>query len=136
MNLTSWVNRIPEKKVIGISASIQKALRNVGEAESTRIRHDVHKNLIQIEANHAHPRLSLQASDMPGECRIEIARELSRGSLIDSTKAADLGLARALFHNEYEGTLETFRPYALPDQEWLESVASRFEKREAAAHGR
>ncbi|MCC6882833.1 MAG: hypothetical protein IT576_11830, partial [Verrucomicrobiales bacterium] len=54
-------------------------------------------------------------------------------SLIDSTKAADLGLARALFHNEYEGTLETFRPYALPDQEWIESVGARFEKRDAAA---
>ena len=35
-------------------------------------------------------------------------------SLIDSPRASNLGLHRALFFNEREGTLETFRPYALP----------------------
>lgn len=40
-------------------------------------------------------------------------------SLIDSPKAGGLGLHRALFYNEHEGTLETFRPYATPDAAWL-----------------
>jgi S-DNA-T family DNA segregation ATPase FtsK/SpoIIIE len=44
-------------------------------------------------------------------------------SLIDSPKASDLGLHRALFYNEQEGYLETFRPYALPDTEWIEEAA-------------
>ena len=35
-------------------------------------------------------------------------------SLIDSPKASNLGLHRALFYNEHEGSLETFRPYASP----------------------
>ena len=35
-------------------------------------------------------------------------------SLIDNPKASMLGLHRALFYNEQEGYLETFRPYALP----------------------
>ena len=42
-------------------------------------------------------------------------------SLIDSPKASNLGLHRALFYNEHEGTLETFRPYATPDAAWLGS---------------
>lgn len=44
-------------------------------------------------------------------------------SLIDSPKASTLGLHRALFYNEQEGHLETFRPYALPSGEWLEQAA-------------
>jgi hypothetical protein len=40
-------------------------------------------------------------------------------SLIDSPKAGTLGLHRALYYNEHEGTLETFRPYAIPDEDWL-----------------
>jgi len=43
-------------------------------------------------------------------------------SLIDSPRASNLGLHRALFFNEREGTLETFRPYALPEQGWLEAA--------------
>ncbi len=31
---------------------------------------------------------------------------------------------RALFYNEHLGTLETFRPYALPDAAWIEELAS------------
>jgi hypothetical protein len=41
-------------------------------------------------------------------------------SLIDSPQASLLGLHRALLHNAHQGTLETFRPYALPDNEWLD----------------
>jgi hypothetical protein len=44
-------------------------------------------------------------------------------SLIDNPKASLLGLHRALFYNAQEGYLETFRPYALPGGEWIESVA-------------
>lgn len=44
-------------------------------------------------------------------------------SLIDSPKASNLGLHRVLFYNEHEGTLETFRPYAMPDSGWLEGKA-------------
>ncbi len=44
-------------------------------------------------------------------------------SLIDSPKAGALGLHRALFYNEQEGSLETFRPYALPDPAWLSRSA-------------
>jgi DNA segregation ATPase FtsK/SpoIIIE, S-DNA-T family len=43
-------------------------------------------------------------------------------NLIDSPAATTLGLHRALFHNEHLGTLETFRPYATPDEAWLEEI--------------
>jgi hypothetical protein len=43
-------------------------------------------------------------------------------SLIDSPKASGLGLHRALLYNEQAGTLETFRPYAPPDSEWIRQV--------------
>jgi hypothetical protein len=43
-------------------------------------------------------------------------------SLIDNPKASTLGLHRALFYNEQEGYLETFRPYALPDDAWIEEA--------------
>lgn len=41
-------------------------------------------------------------------------------SLIDTGKAADLGLNRALFYDEPSGTAELFRPYAWPEPEWFE----------------
>ena len=46
-------------------------------------------------------------------------------SLIDSPKAGMLGLHRALFFNAQEGYLETFRPYALPDPEWVEEAGGK-----------
>jgi len=46
-------------------------------------------------------------------------------SLIDSPVAGNLGLHRAIFFNEREGYLETFRPYAIPDSEWLRQVAEK-----------
>jgi hypothetical protein len=45
-------------------------------------------------------------------------------NLIDSPAATTLGLHRALFYNEHLGTLETFRPYAMPDAAWLEELAA------------
>jgi hypothetical protein len=46
-------------------------------------------------------------------------------SLIDNPDAGTLGLHRALFYNDREGYLETFRPYSRPGNEWIESVAHR-----------
>ena len=46
-------------------------------------------------------------------------------SLIESPKAANLGLHRALYYNEQEGHLETFRPYALPTPAWLDEVGRK-----------
>lgn len=51
-------------------------------------------------------------------------------SLCDDPKASTLGLHRALFYNEQEGYLETFRPYALPSGEWTDEAGARM-----AAHG-
>jgi len=44
-------------------------------------------------------------------------------SLIDNPKASLLGLHRALYYNQQEGYLETFRPYALPGNDWVENAA-------------
>ncbi len=46
-------------------------------------------------------------------------------SLIDSPKASNLGLHRALFFNAQEGHLETFRPYALPEPDWIDEAGAR-----------
>lgn len=43
-------------------------------------------------------------------------------ALVDSPAASNLGLHRALFYNEHEGYLETFRPYALPENAWIEEA--------------
>ncbi len=48
-------------------------------------------------------------------------------ALIDTPKAGNLGLHRALFYNEHEGYLETFRPYALPGIEWIDEAAEKLE---------
>jgi hypothetical protein len=48
-------------------------------------------------------------------------------SLIDSPKASNLGLHRALYYNEQAGTLETFRPYAAPDSAWLAAATARLQ---------
>jgi len=42
--------------------------------------------------------------------------------LIDAPQAAKLGLHRGLLYLEQEGTLETFRPYGLPESAWLDEV--------------
>ncbi|MEM7145651.1 MAG: FtsK/SpoIIIE domain-containing protein [Verrucomicrobiota bacterium] len=49
-------------------------------------------------------------------------------SLIDTPKASNLGLNRALFYNEQEGYLETFRPYALPNNDWLTTAKASLSK--------
>ena len=60
-----------------------------------------------------------------GEFEMRVLFQMSindSSNLIDSPAAATLGMHRALFHNEHYGTLETFRPYAMPDSAWLEQV--------------
>jgi hypothetical protein len=52
-------------------------------------------------------------------------------SLIDSPKASTLGLHRAVLHNAQAGSLETFRPYALPDPAWLDRAKTLLSDRTA-----
>jgi hypothetical protein len=52
-------------------------------------------------------------------------------SLIDTPQANTLGLHRAILFNGHEGWLETFRPYALPDEAWLEEAGKKL----ARLHG-
>lgn len=53
-------------------------------------------------------------------------------NLIDSPAAAKLGLHRAIFFSEELGQLEKFRPYALPDDYWLERVSQIMNQRAVA----
>jgi hypothetical protein len=46
-------------------------------------------------------------------------------SLIDSPAAGTLGIHRALLYNEQQGSHETFRPYAPPENSWLELAAQQ-----------
>jgi DNA segregation ATPase FtsK/SpoIIIE-like protein len=50
-------------------------------------------------------------------------------NLIDSPAAGKLGFYRALSYSEEQGTLEKFRPYALPEKAWLEQVGQRLKSR-------
>jgi hypothetical protein len=68
-----------------------------------------------------------------GEFEMRVVFQMSANdsaSLIDSPKASTLGLHRALYYNEHEGYLETFRPYATPDADWLRETAAKL----AATH--
>jgi hypothetical protein len=49
-------------------------------------------------------------------------------SLIDAPDASTLGLHRALYYNDREGYIETFRPYALPGNDWIEEVAQHLRR--------
>jgi hypothetical protein len=49
-------------------------------------------------------------------------------SLIDAPDASTLGLHRALYYNDREGYIETFRPYALPGNDWIEEVAQHLKR--------
>jgi hypothetical protein len=60
-----------------------------------------------------------------GEFEMRVVFQMSANdsaSLIDSPKAGNLGLHRALYYNEHEGTMEIFRPYATPENGWLERI--------------
>ena len=49
-------------------------------------------------------------------------------SLIDSPQANNLGLHPAILFNGREARLETFRPYALPDEGWLAEIGAELAK--------
>jgi hypothetical protein len=49
-------------------------------------------------------------------------------SLIDAPDASTLGLHRALYYNDREGYIETFRPYALPGNDWIEEVSQHLRR--------
>src|ERR1035437_8635944 len=49
-------------------------------------------------------------------------------SLIDAPDASTLGMHRALYYNDREGYIETFRPYALPGNDWIEEVAQQLKR--------
>ncbi len=53
-------------------------------------------------------------------------------SLMDAPDAAALGLHRALLYNDREGSIESFRPYALPSNDWIDKVASSLAQRAAS----
>ena len=70
--------------------------------------------------------MSKNVKQEPGEFEMRVLFQMSANDsavLIDSPKANNLGLHRAIFCNEQEGHLETFRPYALPDDGWIEQAA-------------
>ena len=50
-------------------------------------------------------------------------------NLIDSPAASKIGIRRALMFNEEQGQSEKFRPYALPDEHWLQQVRERLTAR-------
>jgi len=67
-----------------------------------------------------------------GEFEMRLIFQMSANdssSLIDSPKGSTLGLHRALLYNEREGTIETFRPYAAPDADWLTAATTKLTAR-------
>ena len=55
-------------------------------------------------------------------------------SLVDNPRASTLGLHRALLHHGQEGWLETFRPYAQPDSDWVSMVNTALASRLQLPH--
>jgi hypothetical protein len=62
-----------------------------------------------------------------GEFAMRVLFQMSANdsaSLIDHPGASRLGMHRALLHQEHEGYLELFRPYAVPDNAWIDWALS------------
>ncbi|MBI4564984.1 MAG: cell division protein FtsK [Planctomycetes bacterium] len=71
--------------------------------------------------NRAFTRMSLREFEM----RVLFQMSPTDSSeLIDSPEASKLGLHQGLLFVEQEGTIEKFRPYGLPDPEWMDEVRS------------
>ena len=71
-----------------------------------------------------------------GEFSMRVISQMSANdsaSLIDNPKASNLGLHRAIYYNEQEGYMETFRPYAPPHLDWVRQAAEKLAPRKAAA---
>lgn len=70
------------------------------------------------------------------EIEMRAAFQMSAGdsaSLIDAPDASTLGMHRAVLFNEREGTLETFRPYARPGNDWVDEAARQLAAKERTA---
>jgi S-DNA-T family DNA segregation ATPase FtsK/SpoIIIE len=70
------------------------------------------------------------------EFEIRILFQMSQAdsaNLIDSPAAGRLGPNRALLFNEEQGRLEKFRPYEVPDDEWLKITAAKLAAKGAAS---
>jgi hypothetical protein len=64
-----------------------------------------------------------------GEFAMRVLFQMSPGDssgLIDDARASRLGLHGGLFYHEQEGIVEKFRPYALPDTGWLQTLGEHF----------
>ncbi len=60
-----------------------------------------------------------------GEFEVRVVFQMGANdsaSLIDSPQASGLGLHRAILYNEHNGSLETFRPYAEPESDWVQAA--------------
>mgnify|MGYP006966960505 CR=1 FL=1 len=53
-------------------------------------------------------------------------------NLIDSPAAGKLGQNRSLLYLEEHGSLEKFRPYSLPSDDWLEKLRVHFAPQKAS----
>ncbi|MCE9605300.1 MAG: cell division protein FtsK [Planctomycetia bacterium] len=73
------------------------------------------------------------------EFEVRILFQMSQAdsaNLIDSPAAGRLGPNRALLYSEEQGRLEKFRPYNVPDDEWLKTTGARLlAKRDEAPAG-
>jgi diaminopimelate decarboxylase len=52
-------------------------------------------------------------------------------NLMDTPEASRLGIHRAMLYNEEQGEFEKFRPYGLPEDDWLRWVREQLERRAA-----
>lgn len=69
---------------------------------------------------------------LQGQFEMRVAFQMSANDsaiLLDSPQANLLGLHRAIFFDAREGILETFRPYALPGEGWLENARTALGRR-------
>lgn len=69
------------------------------------------------------------------EFEVRILFQMSQNdssNLIDSPLAGRLGPHRALLFSEDQGRLEKFRPYSLPDDQWLQQTATQLKAKRSA----
>jgi S-DNA-T family DNA segregation ATPase FtsK/SpoIIIE len=57
-------------------------------------------------------------------------------NLIDSPAANKLGFHRALAYSEEQGVVEKFRPYGIPQRQWLEQVGEHLARGKSIANAR
>jgi hypothetical protein len=57
-------------------------------------------------------------------------------TLIDAPAASKLGENRALYYSEEENRIEKFRPYGIPEPEWLDKVKQGFDARPGSVQAR